>query len=436
MTTKRTTHLALLPLLAIGPFCESVAAFTQFEGRLRAPLEMSRLQEVTLVEDADPFPGSPSSCRDGGGCFAGTLELGRKTYLPMGATVPVVLVATADGAPSLFADLNLDGDIAPAERRDFAATSTASATWDVVLRFPSEKAPGGEFAHLVRLTPLESGSSPWVLRVAHRVTATGLVPVDGRSVLVRLPYDLVQDRVVLRRGYLGMDCDGDGEIDTSPVSREYTFARDETVIFRVGSRYVSPAVANRESGLLLLQEHPAAEYRWIELQRGATIPDFAFRDQKGAAHRLRELSPSYTLLILWGIGCPAWQSDVQTINEALDRFAAFSVVGISDGADDNELRARLLDAGAEWTQAAAADGRQLYLGRFRVWASPTLVLIDGGGRIVSRNLAGEPPLRGLGLLNTLARLLGEPPNEELQQTGRIDGSCPRSPKRHQCATRS
>jgi len=182
------------------------------------------------------------------------------------------------------------------------------------------------------------------------------------------------------------------------------------VVFRVGSHFLSVKAADRRSNLLLLQEHSPRDYARIELQLGATIPDFAFRDPAGTPRRLHDLRSKYTLLFFWGVGCGAWDRYVPTLNEALARFggAGLSLLAISDASGDAAIRSRVAETGARWIQVAARDGKELYSKRFRVFQSPTLILIDGERRIVSRDQPGEMPLRDAGLLSTLSGLLGEP----------------------------
>jgi hypothetical protein len=406
MTGVRTASLPLL-VCVLAALCGTAEARPRFTGHLEPTLTIEAAQNLILEPGEHEAAGSHLRCPEKSRCFAGTLEVGRRTYLPAGGKIRIVLSEKAGRAPLLYANLNRDGSLDTDEESAVRLASSEAGIWDVVMRFPADGAPGGHFAYLFRLMPSDAASRQRMLQVGHTAVVRGHVYIDGRSVLVVLPYDLARDRVELRNGYLGMDCDGDGTIDTSPVSSEYAYADDEEVVFRVGSRYVSAIRADRRQQQLVLQEHPPQDYRRLDLQRGATIPAVTFRRLDGVERGSLVAGTSYTLLFFWGLGCDAWLDDVPTLNEALRRFgsAGFSAVGVSDAADDDAIRSRMKDTGATWMQAAAVDGRPLYLRRFRVWASPTFVLVDGQGLIISRNLEGEAPLRGPGLLKTLELLL-------------------------------
>jgi hypothetical protein len=406
MTGTRAVSPPLLLFLALSAACASAASLQRLTGRLEPDFVEPGWRLVLPAREAEAG-GGPLACEKTAPCFGGTLRVGPRTYLRTGAEISILLSERTAQTPLLFADLNLDGRLDAGESAPMHPTSDARGSWEVVLHFRTGQAHAAPFAYLFRLMPPEAGAHERVLRVASDVAAIqGRVDIDGRSVLVVLPYDLADDRAELRTGYFGMDGNGDGVIDKSPVSPEYAYARDEEVVFRVGTRYFSVAKADRRHRRLVLQEHPPEDYQRIELQRGATIPPLDFRPLDSSERSPLIPGPSYTLLFFWGLGCGAWDSDVPTANEALQRFgrAGLSVVAISDAPDDDSIRKTVKDREALWTQAAAADGRALYVKRFRISATPTLILVDGHGRIISRNQPGEPPLRGPGLLRTLEQL--------------------------------
>ena len=214
-----------------------------------------------------------------------------------------------------------------------------------------------------------------------------------------------------RNAFVGLDCNGNGKIDSVAGVLESTWAENEDVVFRVGDRYVRVKEVDATTGAVVLEERPASEYLTIDQVVGAVLPDFAFTDLDGRSRRLSDFAGKYVLLDFWGTWCSPCLAQVPYLKAAYDKLhgRGLEIIGIDyefDGDSPAGLAASLekvrkvaASHGMTWPQATPASSRDLVTRRFRVQGFPTHLLIGPDRKLL---IAGKDRrLRDSNLLPTL-----------------------------------
>ena len=331
------------------------------------------------------------------------------------SAILTLLVESDDSLPVLYADLNLDGVMSSSERFELERGGDDNPyIWEAVLKIPS---PGAPFAAIpvfvqylknVRWDEMQEGER-WVYQ-SKTAYARGYVDIAGRKTLVQYGYNPKSKKISAVNGWVGVDGDGDGQIDMDRFSPEAAEARDETVIFRAGSAYVSTKKVDVEKNLIVLRTHPASDYKRVELRVGAEVPDFQFTDWKGKKRKLSEFRGKYVLVDFWGLWCPPCRQELPYLKAAYSRFQArgFEILGMNtdDPETVSQIKGQLDKQGLGWTQAT----RESILGvikSYRIHSYPSTLLLDPEGKVVSLNQTkkGQPDLRGRDLLKSLDQLL-------------------------------
>lgn len=156
----------------------------------------------------------------------------------------------------------------------------------------------------------------------------------------------------------------------------------------------------------LVRARGASDYRRLELRRGLGVPDFAFTNITGETRRLSEFRSQHVLLFFWYGGCVPCEHELKSVNAVRPLLGPkkLAIVGFSDGnTTADQIRALLAPAGPFDAHADLSTARPLMHEWFNISALPTLILLDGQGRIVSINqeYRGRHALRGPALLTTL-----------------------------------
>ncbi len=348
--------------------------------------------------------------------------------------IPLLLVETKDGNKILYGDLDGDGRFLPNDRFRFSPIFdvSGSATREPFERFgqmvgmDSETTltfplPGSFLkryavniysSSLYDKLRLQDNTHPntRVLWYALYQVANGEVIVYGRKVLVQFSID-PRDGSMLPTAFRGIDCDGDGKINSEVGSTEsaYIFDGDPTPIFHVGNHYLSVDRFDSRSGKIVLTEHPESEYERVELRLGAEFPDFNFIDLDGRKGSIAEFRGKYVLLDFWGTWCSGSRDDLPYFKEAYEKYRAqgFEILGVDAEESRDNLARFVAEKKIAWRQATAESTVQWVRNKVRIQdhGYPTHILLDPNGRILSVGRKGELPLDGEGLRGTLAKLL-------------------------------
>jgi thiol-disulfide isomerase/thioredoxin len=329
------------------------------------------------------------------------------------SSILTLLVEPEDELPYLYADLDLNNAMDASERFPLERADEANPyILQAKLKIPMK---GGLFQSYpivvqyfkdVQWDELQEGER--LLLQSKAAFARGYVDIQGHKTLVEYGFNPQAKKVAVMSGPLGVDGDGDGEIDMDRFSPEAAEAQEETVIFRVGDHYVSTKRVDLDKNMIVMREHPAADYKRVELSIGGEVPDFNFTDFSGKKHKLSEFRGKYVLLDFWAAWCGPCRRELPYQKAAYSRFQArgFEILGLDNDEDPTLVKTWLARNAITWPQATRDSIKDLEI-RYRIHLFPTTLLIDPEGKVVSLNQRkkGQPTLRGADLLKSLDQLL-------------------------------
>lgn len=328
-----------------------------------------------------------------------------------------LLVEKEDETPVIYVDLNGDDKLLEDEKLTLAQSKEDNPfLWKTTVLLPIKN---GSFKscpiflqYYKGITMEKMTREDRMVTQSTEVFARGKVDVNGKPVLVQYAYTIGDKKVSPSEGWLGVDVNDDGDIDMDNLSYEAGKAGEgESVIFRIGSTYVSTKKADLEKNQIVLREHSEKEYKRIELDLNKEFPDFAFSDFDGKKRKLSEFRGKYVLLDIWGFWCPPCRKELPYIRESYRRFQDRDLVIVGVNTDEEltteSMKKALEQNGMKWTQAKFDSVIPFLKEGLRVNSFPTTFLISPEGKILSmsRNERGEPDLRGQDLLETLDGIL-------------------------------
>jgi thiol-disulfide isomerase/thioredoxin len=209
-------------------------------------------------------------------------------------------------------------------------------------------------------------------------------------------------------GWIGIDVDGNGQIDRDLLSPERVFATVDQTVMRVGKHYVSTTSVDPATGVVKLREHAPADYQRIELAEGTLLPDFSFVDLSGASKRLSEMPGRLVLLVVWAPWCPPAVDELPHLERAYQTLHSngLDILGLTEG-DVKEVRATAHQNALTWSNTTPESVAYLLKRQLHIFSNPNYIVLDSERRIVAISGTGDAGwrFRGTRLLQTLRELL-------------------------------
>jgi hypothetical protein len=258
--------LALTLLLTIPGFLELGSSWqprvgagdTEFTGSLDGDLvpNTDDLDQIIFRPIKDPSKvKTPNPLPSDGSVTAGRL------YDPLRdkSAILTLLVQPEDGQPYLYVDLNLDNTITDDEKHELKREEERNPyILETTVDLPFKNALFKSYPVLVRFLKgveweeLKEGET--LLLQSKQVFAKGTVDIGGQKTLVEYGFNAQTKKISTSNGWLGVDSDGDNVIDLDHFSPEAAEAENETVVFRIGSRYVSTKKVDLEKNQIVMRE--------------------------------------------------------------------------------------------------------------------------------------------------------------------------------------
>ena len=366
---------------------------------LLVALTVTRLkgEPVPDLDSFWPFQLQPAAPTTEGPAFAGHLEVLEGTDLK----ARVVLVEPGEGDPFLFLDADLDGILSAGERFDFGEVPGIDGP-ALLFRFPVNTTGLPYYPVVLKPAPVGKDGSRGLLRT-DTFYLKGIIEVAGQDVLVRYPVYPFTGEVDLKKGTLGMDIDGDGEIEPGLSAGETDKDRGQGVVFPLLGMGISTTRVDAAAGLAELRIHPASDLRGFDLRPGSRVPDFGYTDVDGQPRRLSDLRGKVVLLDFWGTWCIPCRKELPDLRKAYAAYRerGFVILGMDARDELASLQAFVAEQDVPWLHATAESVEDVIRNGFRIRGYPTKILLDREGRVVSAGDDGQPPLIGEGLLKTV-----------------------------------
>ncbi len=411
---KFSFRLALIFCVVFVCFTSGFADDAEYVGQFEPSLVVNKENLERVV-----FKGAES--------LRGKMNLSATAHLAAGklydpktekASLVALISEEDDEKPVVFVDFN--GDLQFGDSEKFVLKREEADNpflWIATINVPTQDKLFTAYQIFIRYFKTfktdEMSDDDRLFQQSTEVFARGKVVMNGKDLLVQYTYSFADKKVNPQVEWLGVDGNGDGEIDMDSLSPEAARAKNETVVFRVGQNYVSTKKADLGKNQIVLRQNKPEDYKRLEVAVGSQFPDFQFTDFNGKKRNFSEFRGKYVLLDIWGVWCPACRKEFAYLRESYKRFQGrnFEILGLNtdDEYPTEQVKAFLQKNQMNWTQAEFSSIFD-FLKKLRISSFPTTMLISPEGKILSmsRNDRDELDLRGKDLLKTLDEQLPKP----------------------------
>jgi peroxiredoxin len=126
------------------------------------------------------------------------------------------------------------------------------------------------------------------------------------------------------------------------------------------------------------------------LEPGKPAPDLAYQDTSGTVRSLRDnLGEEVTLLYVWSSNCDHCLKHTPDVHELYQRYKrqGFAVYAVGLERNAESWKEQIRQMGLSWTNVSELKGYESSVTtKYGVRSTPSLILIDGQGRILARNV--------------------------------------------------
>src|SRR5215475_13395190 len=255
-----------------------------------------------------------------------TITAGRLYHPPTDKAAILALLVEPEGEPpQVYADVDLNNVMDAGEKVDLSNDESGNPyIWQATINVPLKEGFFQSYPVFVQyfknVVMDEMGKDDRLVLQSSKAFARGYVEIQGKKTLVQYDHNPRNKKINPMNGALGVDTDGDGEIDMDYFSPEAAEAHEEVVVFRVGDNYVSTKRADLEKNQIVMRSHPAGDYKRVELKMGSALPDFQFTDFNGKKRRLSEFRGKYVLIDFWGTWCGPCRRELPYLKAAYRNF--------------------------------------------------------------------------------------------------------------------
>jgi peroxiredoxin len=401
------TFLTLFLMLSASAFADDMEYTGQFESTLVANTEDTERVVFKLAQGIKGNVNFSETAHNTAGRLFSP-QTGKFSVLSL-------LSEEEDEKPVIFVDVNGDNSFSDTEKFVLKREDPKSPyLWITTVNLPTQDKLFTNCPIFIRYFRSyktdKMSKDDRLFQQSTEVFARGKVDMGSKPLLVQYGYNFADKKINPQTGWLGVDGDGNGEIDMDRLSSEAAKADEETVVFRVGSSYVSTKKVDLGKNLIVLKQNKASDYKRLELAIGGDFPEFQFTDFKGKKRKFSEFRGKYVLLDIWGIWCPACRDELPYLRESYKRFQPrnLEIIGLNTDTDysPDQIRDMLNKNGMSWTQAEFSSILD-FIKKLRISSFPTTMLISPEGKIISmsRSDRKELDLRGKDLLETLDETL-------------------------------